>query len=88
LIPVIQPAFGVVMRVDEVGHRAGHAVGGGDLLHRPPQVVADGWRCVEQHDAVPGGQERRLVDAVGDPVEVPLDTSDVVSLIVEGWAER
>ena len=34
------------------------------------------------------GQERRLVDAVGDPVEVPLDASDVVTLLVEGGAER
>ncbi len=58
---------GVVVGVDQVGHRAGHAVGGGDLLHRPPQVAADGRGRVEQHDAVPGGQERRLVDAVGDP---------------------
>ena len=79
---------GVVMRVDQAGHRIAHAVGRGDLVHRPPQVVADGRGRVEQHYAVAGGQERRLVDAVGDPVQVPLDTSDVVPLIVEGWAER
>ena len=79
---------GVVVGVDEVGHRAGHAVGGGDLVHRPPQVAADGRGRVEQHDAVLGGQERRLVDAVGDPVEVPVDTSDVVPLLVQGRAER
>ena len=36
---------GVVVRVDQVGHRVAHALGGGDLVHGPPQVVADGrWR--------------------------------------------
>src|SRR5215831_11637686 len=79
---------GVVVRIDEVRHGVAHAVGGRHLIDSPPQVVADAGGCVEDHDAVRGGQERRLVDAVGDPVQVPLDTSYVVSLIVEGWAER
>jgi len=79
---------GVVVRVDEVRHLVAHAVGGGDLVHGPLQVVADGRGRVEQHDAVPGGQERRLVGAVRDPVEVPLHASDVVALVVEGGAER
>jgi hypothetical protein len=57
---------GVVMRVDQVRDRVGHAVGDGDLVHGPAQVGADGRGCVEQHHAVAGGQERRLVDAVGD----------------------
>jgi len=74
---------GAVVRVDEVGHRVAYAVGSGDLVHGPPQVwPMDG--CVEQRDAVPGGQERRLVGAIGDSAEVPHDTSDVVPLIVEG----
>ena len=34
------------------------------------------------------GQERGLIDAVCDPVEVPLDASDVVTLLVESGAER
>ena len=78
----------VVMGVDQVRHRVGHAIGGGDLVHGPPQVLADRGGSVEQHDAVWGGQERRLVDAVGDPVQVPLDPADVVALLVEGGAER
>ena len=79
---------GVVVRVDEVGDLVAHAVGGGDLVDGALDVVADGRRRVEQHDAVRGGQERRLVGAVGDPVEVPLDPSDVVALLVERRAER
>ena len=34
------------------------------------------------------GQERGLIDAIGDPVEVPLDAPDVVPLLVESRAER
>ena len=64
---------GVVVRVDEVGDLVGHAVGGGDLVDGPLDVVADGGRGVEQDHAVGGGQERRLVGAVGHPVEVSLD---------------
>jgi hypothetical protein len=33
---------GVVVRVDQVGHRVGHALGCGDLVDGPLQVVADG----------------------------------------------
>jgi hypothetical protein len=79
---------GVVVGVDEVGDGVGDAVGGGDLVDGPLQVVADGRGGVEQDHAVGGGQERRLVGAVGDPVEVPLDPADVVALVVEGRAER
>ena len=79
---------GVVVRVDQVGDGVADAVGGGDLVDGPLEVVADGRRRVEQDDAVGGGQERRLVGAVGDPVEVPLDPADVVALVVEGGAER
>ena len=79
---------GVVVRVDEVRDLVADAVGRGDLVDGPLDVVADGRRRVEQDDAVRGGQERRLVGAVGDPVEVPLDAADVVALLVEGGAER
>ena len=79
---------GVVVRVDEVGHLVADAVGRGDLVDGPPDVVADGRRGVEQHDAVGCGQERRLVGAVGHRIEVPLDTLHVVALLVQGGAER
>ena len=48
---------GVMVGVDQVGDPVGHAVGGGDLVHRPLQVMADGRRRVEQHNPVVGGQE-------------------------------
>jgi hypothetical protein len=79
---------GVVVGVDQVRHSVADAVGGGDLVDRALQVVADGRGRVEQDHAVGGGQEGRVVDAVGDPVQVPLDPSDVVALVVEGRAER
>jgi hypothetical protein len=79
---------GVVVRVDEVRHPVGDAVGGGDLVDGPAQVAADGRGRVEQHDAVGGGQERGLVDAVGDVVQVPLDPPDVIALLVQGRAQR
>ena len=79
---------GVVVGVDEVRDPVADAVGGGDLVDRALDVVTDRGRRVEQDDAVRGGQERRLVGAVGDPVEVLLDPSDVVALLVEGGAER
>jgi MFS family permease len=69
-------------------YSVGHAVGGGDLVDGPPQVLADRGRSVEQHDAVCGGQERRLVDAVGDPIQVPLHPAHEVALLIEGRAER
>jgi len=64
-----------------------NAVGRCDLVDGALQVVADCGRSVEEDDAVAGGQERRLVDTVGDPVEVPLHASDVVALLVEGGSE-
>jgi hypothetical protein len=79
--------IGVVVGVDKVRHRVAYPVGGGDLVDGPLKVVADGRGRVEQHDAGPGGQERRLVGAVRDPVEVPLHAGDVVSLVVERGAE-
>ena len=69
-------------------HLVADAVGGGDLVDRALDVVADGGRRVEQDDAVGRRQERGLVDAVGDPVEIPLDPADVVALLVESGAER
>jgi hypothetical protein len=80
--------IGVVVGVDEMGHPVAHALGRGDLVHGSLDVAPDARGRVEQHDAVWGGQERRLVNAVGDPVQVPLDASDVVALIVEGRASR
>src|SRR5207244_3377742 len=79
---------GVVVGVDDVGHLVGHAVGGGDLVDGALQVVPDAGGRVEQHHPVLGGQERRLVGAVGDPVQVALHPPDVVALRVEGRAQR
>ena len=79
---------GVVVGVDEVGHLVADAVGGGDLVDGPLDVVTDRGRRVEQDDAVRRRQERRLVGAVGDPVEVALDAADVVALLVERGPER
>src|ERR1700761_8165327 len=78
----------VVVRVDLMGDLVGHAVGGGGLVDRAPDVVADVGRRVEDHDAVGGGQEGRHVDVVGDRVEVPLDLPDVVPVLVQGRALR
>jgi hypothetical protein len=78
---------GVVMGVHQVGDPVAHAVSGGDLVHGPPQVAPDGRRRVKQHHPVAGGQERRLVDPVGDPVQVPLHPPDVVPLIVQSLAQ-
>jgi len=79
---------GVVVRVHEVRDLVAHAVLGGDLVHGPLDVATDRRRRVEQHDTVPRRQKGRLVQAVGDPVEVSLDATDVESLLVEGGAER
>jgi hypothetical protein len=78
---------GVMVRVDDVRHRAAHALGRGDLVHGPLQVVAEGRRRVEQNHAIPGRQECRVVVAVGDPVQVPLHAPDVVAPLVQGRAE-
>src|SRR3984885_10060515 len=74
---------GVVVGVDHVGDPVGQAVGGGDLVDRAPDVVADVRGRVEDHDAVRGGQERGHVDVVGDRVEVPLDLQDVIAAGVQ-----
>ena len=63
--------IGVVMGIDEMRHLVADAVGGGDLVHGPLDVVTDGGRRVEQDDAVGCRQERALVGPVRDPVEVP-----------------
>ena len=80
--------IGVVMGIDEMRHLVADAVGGGDLIHGPLDVVTDGGRRVEQDDAVACRQERALVGPVRDPVEVPLDSPDVVALLVDRGAER
>ena len=80
--------IGVVVGVDQVRDPVAHPVGRGDLVHGAPDVVADGGRRVEQDHPVAGGQEGRLVGAISDPVEVPLDPSDVVALLVERRTER
>src|SRR4029079_11746482 len=77
-----------MVRVDEVADLVAYAVGRCDLVDRTLNVVPDRRRRVEDHDTLRGGQERRLVGAVGNPVEVPLDAADVVALLVEGGAER
>ena len=79
---------GVVVGVDEVRDLVAHAVGGGDLVDRALDVVTDGRRRIEQDNAVLRREEGGLVGAVSDPVEVPLDTPDVVALLVEGGPER
>src|SRR6516225_12450163 len=58
---------GVMVRVAEVIDLVADPVGGGDLVDRALDVVADRRRRVQQHDAVRGRQERALVGAVGDP---------------------
>jgi hypothetical protein len=75
---------GVVVGVDQMGHCTADTFGRRDLVHGPPQVVADGRRGVEQHHPVGRREERRLVGAVGDPVQVALDAANEVALLVEG----
>ena len=75
--------IGVVMGIDEMRHLVADAVGGGDLIHGPLDVVTDRGRRVEQDDAVGCRQERGLVGPVRDPVEVRLDSPDVVPLLVD-----
>ena len=79
---------GMVMRVDDVGHLVGHASAGRDLIDGALKVVPDGRGRVEQHHPVPGGQEGRLVGAVGDPVQILLYPPDEIALRVEGRAQR
>src|SRR5439155_18492041 len=54
---------------------------------RSLEVVPDARRGVEEDDAVPRRQEGGLVDAIRDPVQVPLDASHVVALLVGSRAE-
>lgn len=77
-----------MVRVNEVRHPVAHTIGIGDLVDGSLDVVADGRRSVEQNDAVWRGQEPALVDAVGHPVEVALNATDVVSLFVHRRPER
>jgi hypothetical protein len=76
------------VRVDQVGDLAGPAVGPGDVVDGAQQVVADGRRGVDQDDAAPGAKEHRLVAGVGDPVQVAGDLTNVVTIGVQGRAER
>jgi len=80
--------IGVVVRVDEVSHLVADAVGRSDFVDRPPDVASDARRRVEENYAVLGGEERRLVAAVCDPVQVPFHASDVVALVVECGSVR
>ena len=82
------PVVRVVVGVDQVGDLVAHAIGLCDLVDRSLEVMPDARRCIEEDDAVLRCQEGGLIDAIGDPVEVPLDPSDVVALLVEGWPER
>ena len=79
---------GVMMRIHQVRHLVAHAIGGGDFVDRPLEVAADRRRCVEEDDAFPRCQERGLVRPVGHPVEVPLDATDKIALVVERRTER
>src|SRR6266550_7797412 len=78
----------VMVRVDEILHLVADAVGGGDLVYRALNVVADRRRCVEYHYAILGGHKRRLISGDGNPVEILLYASDVVALCVEGRTKR
>src|SRR5690348_7663115 len=79
---------GVMVAIDQIGDLVADTVRGGDLVDGAPDVVADRGRGVEKHDTVRRCQERRLVRPVGDPVEVSLDATDVVTVLVKSWAER
>src|SRR6267142_606727 len=79
---------GVMVGVDQVRHLVAHAVVSRNLVDRALEVMPDARRRIEENDAVRRRQERGLVDAVGDPVEVPLNAPDVVALLVGSRAER
>jgi hypothetical protein len=78
---------GMVMRVHEVRHLVADPLGGSDFVHRSPQVVPDRRRRVEEHNAFSCRQERRLVGAVCDPEQVPFNSPDVITLLVQGRAQ-
>jgi hypothetical protein len=75
------------VRVHEVGHSRWRACLGGDLVDRSQQVVTDRRRCVDCDDTARARQEHGLVEAVGHPVEVVVDVSDVVTVGVQGRTE-
>src|SRR2546423_1595823 len=77
----------VMVGVDQVGHLVAHAVGSGHLVDCSLEVVPDARRGIEKDDAVPRRQEGGLIDAIRDPVQVPLDASQVVALRVGGRPE-
>ena len=79
--------IGVMMRMDQMGHLVADTVSSSDFVYSPLQVVADGWRRVEQHDAGRRGHERGLVHAIGHPVQISLDAANVVALFVDGGTE-
>jgi hypothetical protein len=79
---------GMVVRVDDVGHLVGHAGVGRDLVDGALQVASDARGRVEQHHPLPGGQEGRLVGAIGDPVQILLYPPGVIALRVDGRAQR
>src|SRR5579864_1069449 len=76
-----------MVRVDQVLDLVADAVRGGDLVDRPLDVVADRRRRVEQYNPIRRGQERALICAVGDVIQVSLDAADVVVLLVQRGAE-
>jgi hypothetical protein len=87
-LPKSEDVVRVMVGVDEVGDLVAHAVGFRDLVDRSLEVVPDARRGIEQDDAVLRRQEGGLIDAIGDPMEVPLDPPDVVALLVGRGAER
>jgi hypothetical protein len=78
----------MVVGIDEMGHLVTDPVDRGDLVHGPLNVVTKGGWRVEQDDAVARCQERALVGPVRYPVEVPLNSTDVVALLVDWRTER
>ncbi len=54
----------VAVAVDDVGDRFVR-----DLTHGPQDVLAEGGRRVHRDDALPGGEEHHLIDAVSQMVE-------------------
>ena len=76
--------IGMVMGVNEMRDGVADAFSLGDFVHRTAEIVADGRRSVEEHNPFSCRQKRRLVGTVGDPEQVPLNSPDVVTLLVQG----
>src|SRR6266542_1356058 len=72
------PVVRVVVGVDQVGDLVAHVVGSRDLVDRSLEVVSDARGRVEEDDTVLRRQECGLIDAVGDPVQVPFVASGVL----------